>query len=461
MLTVQKCSAPRIALIVSIGLFLAGSSRAQTGFTTIYSFEGGTDGQAPNGVIFGKDGALYGTTYRGGSPECTNEDTWTQPCGTIFQLTRSGSTWTNSVLYTFVGGFSDGAFPSGLLTADSNGTLYGSTYALGRVEYGDGSIFTVTPPAVAGGAWKETVIYIFGKHPRPQYGWDPFIPISGVLFGPNGRLFGVTHYDYWTEYESSGGAIYQLEPPVAPGGAWTEYTLYSFSHSLTSPGSEPVGGLINNGPVLYGTVSQGGAAGCGAAFQATSTPGDPYTVVALHQFTGVPDGCNPMSTLTLGPGGVIYGTTPNGGISTSPCPSSGCGVAFQLTPPASVGAPWTENVIYSFTGVNGDGAFPSAVLVLAADGALYGTTQGGGATAASNPDCSVSGVSGCGTVFKLTPPAPGAAWTEAVIHGFTGENGEGFYPSPYLTPSPSGSFYGTTLQGGTAGYGTAFETPAN
>jgi hypothetical protein len=445
-------------LIVSAAVLLAISGSAQTAFNTIYSFQGGADGQAPNGVIVGKDGGLYGTTYRGGSPDCTNDDTWTQPCGTIFELTSAGTAWKNNVLYAFEGA-DGGAFPDGLLVFDGSGTLYGTTYIEGRVEYGNGAVFTLAPPLTAGGTWTETVIYVFGKHPRPQYGYDPFIPISGVLLGPNGRLFGVTHYDYWTEFETKGGAIYQLEPPTAPGGAWTEYTLYSFSHSPTSPGDEPVGGLIYDGSTFYGTVWQGGTVGCGAAFQATPTPGDPYTVEALHEFTGAPDGCGPMATLTLGPGGIIYGATANGGISTAPCPSNGCGVVFQLTPPASVGAPWTEDVIYSFTGANGDGAIPSAVVVLSPDGALYGTTEGGGAIAASNPDCSVSGVPGCGTVFKLTPSAQGGAWTETVLHDFTGENGEGFYPGPYLTPAPNGKFYGTTLQGGTAGYGTVFDTP--
>lgn len=209
---------------------------------------------------------------------------------------------------------------------------------------------------------------------------------------------------------------------------------------------------------FYGSVSRGGSTGCGAIFQATpGTSGSGYDVTAIHTFGGAPDGCGPMAALTLGPGGVLYGTTPHGGIAASPCPSDGCGVAFQLTPPATSGAAWTENVIYRFTAANGDGAFPYADLVVDRNGVLYGATKDGGAVAGSNPSCESSGVAGCGTVFKLSPPAAGGVWTETVLHNFTGENGDGAYPTSFLTPKPSGGFYGTTKQGGATNNGTVFE----
>ena len=53
-------------------------------------------------------------------------------------------------------------------------------------------------------------------------------------------------------------------------------------------------------------------------------------------------------------------------------------------------------------------------LVFGPSGALFRTTSGGGA----NCDC--------GTVFMLTPPARrGAAWTEHVLHEFSGKDGSG------------------------------------
>jgi hypothetical protein len=62
---------------------------------------------------------------------------------------------------------------------------------------------------------------------------------------------------------------------------------------------------------------------------------------------------------------------------------------FKLTPTAS--GPWTESVLYNFTGTS-DGAEPDAGLIAGASGgALYSTTHGGG--------------SGYGTVFELRVPA--------------------------------------------------------
>jgi hypothetical protein len=98
----------------------------------------------------------------------------------------------------------------------------------------------------------------------------------------------------------------------------------------------------------------------------------------------------------VGPGGVLYGTTPYGGSSTSDstCPASycvlgGCGTVFKLTPPTAPGGTWTETILHSFSGQNGDGATPLAGLTLSAAGVLYGTTAGGGA--------------GAGTVFAVKP----------------------------------------------------------
>jgi uncharacterized repeat protein (TIGR03803 family) len=89
------------------------------------------------------------------------------------------------------------------------------------------------------------------------------------------------------------------------------------------------------------------------------------------------------------------------------------------------------------------------------NGVLYGTTQAGG-TAAGSP-CEFYGIFGGGTVFSLTPPTtPGGNWTEAILHAFTGLNGEGSYPLTGLTLNSSGALFGTTSAGGTAGKGTIF-----
>jgi hypothetical protein len=183
------------------------------------------------------------------------------------------------------------------------------------------------------------------------------------------------------------GTVFSLTPPTAPGGAWTETTLYDFLGG--ADGSEPVAGVvIGAGGVLYGTTEAGGTGGTrGTVFSLTppSSPGGSWTEVVLYKFAGSPsDGANPFSGVVIGTGGVLYGTTGPGG-------SLGDGTVFSLTPPLSPGGSWTESVLYNFTG-GSDGSGPEGV-VIGSGGVLYGTTSGAG-----NTYCDF----GCGTVFSLT-----------------------------------------------------------
>jgi len=153
----------------------------------------------------------------------------------------------------------------------------------------------------------------------------------------------------------------------------------------------------------------------------------PPQLTTLYSFTGQNgDGGSPQCNLAKGPGGVLYGTTYYGG-------TASLGTVFELTPPAAAGGAWTETVLYSFTGQNGDGSFPRNGVAVASSGVLYGTTDNGGAG-----PCQL----GCGTAFSLTPPAsPGGAWTESVLHKFGTKKGDGFlYPSN-LVIGPGGVLY--------------------
>jgi hypothetical protein len=131
---------------------------------------------------------------------------------------------------------------------------------------------------------------------------------------------------------------------------------------------------------------------------------------------------------------------------------------FELSPPGIQGGAWTEQVLYSFKGVErgaliGDGANPNGGLAFDGAGAIYGTTQIGGINCPHR-----SGAGGCGAAFKLTPPAKnGQPWTETIIHRFMyGSDGES--PGGGLTSAGNGSFYGTTQFGGLGQnqYGTVY-----
>lgn len=93
----------------------------------------------------------------------------------------------------------------------------------------------------------------------------------------------------------------------------------------------------------------------------------------------------------LGKGGVLYGTTQKGGSGTcaEPPQETGCGTVFRLTPPATPGGAWTETILHSFTGQNGEGSTPTGPITMNADGVLVGSTLSGGA--------------GPGTIFAVEP----------------------------------------------------------
>lgn len=139
--------------------------------------------------------------------------------------------------------------------------------------------------------------------------------------------------------------------------------------------------------------------GCGAVFQLTppSAPGGAWTE-SICNFTGANGGgAVPVAGVVVGKNGALYGTTSSAGSapSDSACPASyyvvaGCGVVFELTLPSASGGAWTETVLQAFSGQNGDGAIPVAGLALSSSGVLYGTTSAGG-------------TGGKGTVFAVAP----------------------------------------------------------
>lgn len=171
------------------------------------------------------------------------------------------------------------------------------------------------------------------------------------------------------------------------------------------------------------------------------------TYRVIHNFTGGNggrDGAIPENGLTRDNAGNLYGTTLHGG--NGPCTGddglSGCGTVFQLK---HVGPGWIFNPIYNFVGGT-DGAGPWGRVIFGPDGNLYGTTTAGG-----EGDCQNYGYSGCGTVYRLSPPAHMCAafvcpWTETTLYRFSGGLA-GALPYGTVVFDQSGSIYGTTYGG--------------
>jgi uncharacterized repeat protein (TIGR03803 family) len=167
-------------------------------------------------------------------------------------------------------------------------------------------------------------------------------------------------------------------------------------------------------------------------FLLTSTT-QAQTFSVLHQFRSGPNGTNPYAGLIRDAKGNLYGTTSLDG-------TFAAGTVFKLS------ATGKESVLYSFSGIGGDGAFPFlGSLFRDSAGNLYGTTHQGGTF---DQFCPFS----CGTVFQL-----GAAGKETVLYRFTGTGEDGLNPFAGVVRDPSGNLYGTLTYGGASGAGTVFK----
>jgi uncharacterized repeat protein (TIGR03803 family) len=396
-----------IALLISLGTVLASATTE----TVLYSFQGGTDGSNPSaGLVADAAGNLYGTTTTGGVGPCTGG------CGTVFRLSpQPGGNWSEAVLYSFQAG-SDGAAPVASLIFDAAGNLYGTTISGGAKN--EGTVFQLSPQ---GGTWAETVLYSF------EGGSDGAYVTSPVIFDAAGNLYGTTVFGGGRQ---NAGVVFQLAPPAQPGGTWTETVLHRFG----SPGDglDPMAGLLvdhqgalygttfdglvfkltppapghsvwkekilyqftgggNNGSqpcnlslgkgVLYGTTNLGGSpANAGTVFQLRPTQSGLWSEKTLYSFAGGTDGglaCGPLVSDKLG---ILYGTTAGNGADI-------LSTVFQLVP--QPGGGWIETVLHDFVGSQ-DGKGPHGGVIFGMDGALYGTTGGGGS-------------SGHGTVYQVVP----------------------------------------------------------
>ena len=346
---------------------------------------------------------------------------------------------TFKVLHTFSG--ADGGRPLAGLIASGN-TLYGTTTGAGITA---GTVFRVNTDGSG-----FTNLYSFsgsdGRGPAGQ-----LILLGDTLYGTTrgGGSFGGSFGD---------GTVFAIS---TNGSGFT--TLYNFSGA---DGQGPVAGLTAGGDTLYGTTQLGGGLGDGTVF-AINTDGSGFTT--LYDFSGGYDGGAPYAGVALS-SNTLYGTTGGGAFPGTVFALNTDGTAFTVldtftnseTPDGTIilsqntlygtmylggASGWgsvfalTGNVfttLHSFS--SGSEGFPRAGVILSGD-TLYGTTEGNES----------------GMVFTLK--TDGTQFT--MLHSFTATNAVGPTNSDGLGPIGGlllmdNTLYGTTAEGGSAGYGTIF-----
>jgi uncharacterized repeat protein (TIGR03803 family) len=304
--------------------------------TVLYSFCSAfpscSDGATPkySSVIFDQAGNLYGTTNMGGANQG----------GVVFEVSPAGDSWAETVLYSFcsLSGCADGIDPVNGLIFDSAGNLYGTTQAGGA--NGAGVVFELSP---SGSGWTEQVIYepgsyaagltmdtagnilgvndrgtVFELLPNGDGGWTPTVIYD---FGGDYKLSGTPALDqagniYCTMTGDSGSGTGTLWKLSLVDGKWTKKSL-----ELWKRGLAPLAGVVLDGTGnIYGTTQAGGTYGGGTIFELSPNVKGDYDKIVLWNFLGA-NGVYPYASMTLD-GGNLYGTVTNGGR----------GGVFELTP---------------------------------------------------------------------------------------------------------------------------------
>jgi uncharacterized repeat protein (TIGR03803 family) len=244
-------------------------------------------------------------------------------------------------------------------------------------------------------------------------------PYSGLTADASGDLFGTT-----VNGTNSDGTVFEIQntgtvtAPVYASSPTTLVSFASFAYGGGSNGASPYAGLIAdaNGD-LYGTTYVGGAInensglGYGTVFEIQNTGTVAAPVYASAPTTLVNfDGSNgqyPYAGLIADANGDLFGTTRNGG-------ANGWGAVFEIQNTGTTAAPVYASSPTTLVSFNEADAFPMAGVIADANGDLFGTTSGGGAT-------------GSGTVFEIqntgTTAAPVYASSPTTLVSCASPNG--------------------------------------
>ena len=311
-------------------------------FTTLYSFckqANCSDGAGPTAPpLEGADGNFYGTTSAGGLSACNGYG-----CGTVYQLTPSGSLTT---LYRFcsAANCADGIEPSAALVEGADGNFYGTTlgqYPGASATNGPGqTAFKITP------AGTLATLHTFCSQSNCTDGSGP---ASSLLLASDGNFYGTTNLGGADSSGCNGngcGAVYKM----SVSGDFS--ILYSFCDEVgCTLGNQPQSGLMQaSDGSFYGAAltSQNLTAG-GTVYQVT--PSGSATLIysfcnASNSQEDCIDGRSPSTLPIQAADGNLYGMTSGGGFNPLPdgsslpiCPlytldpliQEGCGTVFRIS----------------------------------------------------------------------------------------------------------------------------------
>ncbi len=313
-------------------------------------------------------------------------------------------------VYSFTS-LTDGAAPSVPLIQAQDGYYYGTTQQGGT--YGYGTTFRVDSTG------NVTPLYEFSGS-YGEYLQSPLVQASdGYFYGTAfaGGDLSCAAIDGFTGC----GTVFKMDS----SGVVTILHMFEGATEGAGPGGKLT---IGTDGYFYGITNFGGASGYGTVFQMDSSG----KVNTLYSFSGSSDGLSPEGGLIQATDGYFYGTTGGGGDPSCQIwlGYQGCGTVFRIDSAEHF------TTLYTFEGGT-DGANPTEDLLQASDGYLYGTTLFGG-----DASCSVSGYTGCGTIFKID-----TAGHFALVHDFSGGS-EGGVPFSALIQACDGDFYGTATAGG-------------
>ena len=313
----------------------------------------------------------------------------------------------------------DGANPLGLIQG-FDGNFYGTTLDGGTQNVG--TAFKVTPTGVL------TTLHSFCSEANCL---DGSYSEGRLTQASNGNFYGPADFGG----TNGGGVIYRIT------NASKFEVVYNFcSQPNCADGITPVSVVQARNGNLYGTTcgNRTNSPDLGRVFELTLAG----TLTTLHTFSG-PDGSNPIGGMPQAFNGNLYGTTSQGGSTTTcgPVNLPGCGTIFVITPSG------TLNTLHIFDG--SDGALPGyeGSLIEGTDRNLYGSAMYGGSSGPT-PQCPW----GCGTIFKISPAGK---FTTLYNFNFCSQPNcsDGSTPVESLVQGTDGNIYGTTMQGGNSNNG--------